>query len=74
MPDSTKVLPQTHQAANKLICRKEAQFILGVGGTTFFKWLKEERFPVVRLSRRCIRFWLHDILAFAQENLKRGLK
>lgn len=63
-----------HSTENKLICRKEAQFLLGIGGTTFFKWLKEGRFPVVRLGRRCIRFWLYDILAFAQENQKGGLK
>lgn len=74
MSDSTKALPQPYQSANRLICRKEAQFILGIGSTTFFKWLKEERFPVVRLSRRCVRFWLHDILTFTKEKQKGGLK
>lgn len=40
---------------------QEASRLIGVAETTLYHWVSEGRIPVVKLSRRCIRFRVSDL-------------
>jgi excisionase family DNA binding protein len=53
----------------KLLTVKELAVFLGVTPTCVYRWLGENRLPVVRFSKRCVRFRESDI-----QELVEGLK
>lgn len=55
----------------KLLTVKELALLLGVTPTCVYRWLGENRLPVVRFSKRCVRFRQSDIQELV-ESLKRS--
>jgi excisionase family DNA binding protein len=50
----------------RLVELKEAGAVLGVHERTLRAWAAAGKFPVVRLSRRCLRVRLSDLEAFVE--------
>ena len=54
---------------DRLLRIEDAAAYLGVAVGTLYHWVSEERIPVVRLSRRSIRFRISDLSSWANEKL-----
>ena len=53
---------------NKLVSREEAAAFLGIKCQTLAVWAATKRYPlpVVKIGSRA-RYWLHDLITFAQK-------
>lgn len=45
----------------KLLNVRELAQILGVAQGSIYHWISQNRLPVVRFSKRCVRFRLSDV-------------
>lgn len=54
-------------SANKLLNAQEAADYLGLVIGTVYHMISEGRLPVIRLSKRCVRFRLDDLDKWLEE-------
>lgn len=50
----------------RLLAIKEVSELTGLAVGTLYHFVSQKRIPVVRLSKRCIRFRYSDLLAWIQ--------
>lgn len=51
------------QTSNKLVGKKECAECIGIKVRTLEKYVAEGRIPVIKISQKCVRFHMGDVLA-----------
>ena len=70
IPSATKreasVVRSHFPGADRLLTIDEVAELTGLAAGTLYHWVSEQRIPVVRISKRCIRFRQSDLAEWIQ--------
>jgi excisionase family DNA binding protein len=70
-PSSERIGPlDVTRPWERLLSVNEAAVFLGLSVGTVYHMVSEKRLPVVRISKRCIRFRLSDLVEWANARLE----
>jgi excisionase family DNA binding protein len=72
-PQGTKTVSAHTLSEDRLLTISEVSELTGLAVGTLYHFVSERRIPVVRLSKRCIRFRKRDLLDWIQ-TLTQGIR